>query len=119
MDVLRCRSRWLPATLGLALAALSGCQTWTSGETLPSGRYLQHPPQYFPPSPAFPLTRELASQETINAAPAPDGGAPGMLPPAVPGAGGGGAPGLLPPAVPGAAGGGAPGLRIADRGFAE
>lgn len=30
---------------------------------LPSPRYLQHPPQYFPPSPEFPLARELASQE--------------------------------------------------------
>ena len=28
------------------------------GVTLPSGRYLQHPPQYFPPDPVFPLQRE-------------------------------------------------------------
>jgi hypothetical protein len=99
MDVLRRRPRRLLVALGLALAAAGGCQTWTSGMTLPSGRYLQHAPQYFPPSPAFPLTRELASQELINAAPAPGGGAPGMLPPAVPGATG--APGVLPPPVPG------------------
>jgi hypothetical protein len=26
-----------------------------AGMTLPSGQYVQHPPQYFPPSPAFPL----------------------------------------------------------------
>jgi hypothetical protein len=35
--------------------------------TLPSGYYLQHPPQYFPPSPAFPLSRELAGMEAQNA----------------------------------------------------
>ncbi|SRR5579885_2213385 len=101
MDVFRHGSRWLAPALGLALAALSGCQTWTSGMTLPSGRYLQHPPQYFPPSPAFPLTRELASQEQINAAPAPGAPLPGALPPPVPvppGGGGGAAP--LPPPVP-------------------
>jgi hypothetical protein len=66
--------------LGLALAALSGCQTWVpeAGLTLPSGHYLQHPPQYFPPSPPFPLTRELAQQQATAAA------APGALPPPVP-----------------------------------
>jgi hypothetical protein len=52
------------------LAQCCGCQTWTAGMTLPSGQYVQHPPQYIPPSPAFPLTRELASQEAVNAAPA-------------------------------------------------
>lgn len=82
------------AGLGLALAGATGCQTWTAGMTLPSPRYLQHPPQYFPPSPAFPLTRELASQEAIAAAPLP--GAPvAPLPAPVPG------PGALPPPVPG------------------
>ncbi len=34
-----------------------------AGMALPSGRYLEHFPQYFPPDPAFPLPRELASQE--------------------------------------------------------
>src|SRR5438045_9601187 len=71
----------LLACLGLGLALLSGCQTWTSGMTLPSGRYLEHPPQYFPPSPAFPLPRELASQERAAAEPAPAGGAAAPLPP--------------------------------------
>jgi hypothetical protein len=33
------------------------------GMTLPSPRYLEHYPQYFVPDPAFPLPRELASQE--------------------------------------------------------
>jgi hypothetical protein len=100
MDLFRCRPRWLLATLGLGLAALSGCQTWTSGMTLPSGRYLQHPPQYFPPSRAFPLTRELASQEASSAAPAPGGGAPVPLPPQVP-PGGAAPPGVLPAPAPG------------------
>lgn len=49
------------------LFVLCGCQTWTSGMTLPSGRYLEHPPQYFPPSPPFPLPRELATQEAVAA----------------------------------------------------
>jgi hypothetical protein len=68
--------RW--GGLGLALLALSGCQTWMAGMTLPSPRYLQLPPQYFPPSPPFPLPRELASQEAAAAAPAP--GAPPAVP---------------------------------------
>src|SRR4051812_21508886 len=70
------------AGLGLVLAAASGCQTQVTGTgmTLPSPRYLTHPPQYIPPSPPFPLARELASQEAIAAAAAP-GGVP--LPPPV------------------------------------
>jgi hypothetical protein len=55
------------ASLGLAYVSLTGCQTNTGGMTLPSGYYLQHPPQYFPPSPAFPLSRELAGMEAQNA----------------------------------------------------
>lgn len=90
------------AGFGLAVALSAGCQTWTysSGMTLPSGRYLQHPPQYIPPSPAFPLQRELATQETIAAESGlPVGpGAPGVVPPppapVVPPPP---APGLLPP----------------------
>ena len=56
------------AGLGLALLTLSGCQTWFAGMTLPSGHYLEHPPQYIPPSPPFPLSRELAGQEASAAA---------------------------------------------------
>jgi len=52
---------------GLALALLSGCQTYSSSQTLPSGRYLEHPPQYIPPSAPFPLPRELAAQEAAPA----------------------------------------------------
>lgn len=70
--------------LGVALLALCGCQTWFAGMTLPSPRYLSHPPQYIPNSPPFPLPRELASQEAAAAAPALG------APPAVP----------LPPALP-------------------
>jgi hypothetical protein len=69
---------WCVAGCGLALAALTGCQTWTSGMTLPSGHYLQHPPQYFPPSPPFPLTRELAHMEEQP------GGVAGPAAPALP-----------------------------------
>ena len=46
-----------------AIALATGCQTWTSGATLPSPHYLEHPPQYFPPSPPFPFERELATME--------------------------------------------------------
>jgi hypothetical protein len=73
---------WWLAGPCLALAA-AGCQTWTSGMTLPSGRYLEHPPQYFQQSPAFPLGNELAAMEA--AAPLGGAAALGPLPAAVPG----------------------------------
>jgi hypothetical protein len=80
MKTTRRWASWCLAGLGgLALAAQSGCQTWVAGMTLPSERYLDHPPQYFLPSPPFPLYRELASQEAAAAAAA--GAVPG---PAVP-----------------------------------
>ncbi len=80
--------RWPSLTaagLGLALAATTGCQTVVPGAslTLPSGHYLEHPPQYFPPSPPFPLPRELARQEEISARVA-GGAAAAPLPPPVP-----------------------------------
>ena len=78
---------WLPmAALGLMLAAQAGCQTWvpTAGVTLPSPAYLEHPPQYIPPSLLFPLPREEATMEAIAARPA--GAA--VLPPPVVGGGG-------------------------------
>jgi hypothetical protein len=34
-----------------------------NGRTLPSGQYLQHTPQYFPPSPMYPQHREFAQPE--------------------------------------------------------
>jgi hypothetical protein len=96
--------RWtcLPAAgLGLLLAGLVGCQTQIPGtqQTLPSPHYLEHPPQYIPPSQAFPLPREEATQEAINARAGGPGG-PAPLPAPVPGVPG--APGVpvLPPPGP-------------------
>lgn len=63
---MRTNRKWLAsvaAFLCVALTSSTGCQTWYGGMTLPSGRYLDHFPQYFPPDPSFPLPRELASQE--------------------------------------------------------
>lgn len=64
-----CCRRGFLAGAGLALI-LAGCQTWVPeiGMTLPSPNYLKHPPQYIPPSPAYPLSRELASLEEAAAA---------------------------------------------------
>jgi hypothetical protein len=101
MVIMNTTRRWpgcCLAGLGLALATLSGCQTWVAGMTLPSGRYLNHPPQYFPPSPAFPLSRELASQEAAAGALGP-GGPAGPLPAPVPGV----PPGPAPVPAPGPA----------------
>jgi hypothetical protein len=50
----------------IVFALRSSCSA--AGMTLPSSRYLEHPPQYIPPSPPFPLPRELASQEAAAAA---------------------------------------------------
>jgi hypothetical protein len=50
-------------TWGMAasLAMLTGCQTWVpqTGQTLPSPNYLDHPPQYIPPTPPYPLPNEM------------------------------------------------------------
>jgi hypothetical protein len=39
----------------------TGCQTYFAGQTLPSGRYLEHFPQHFQRDPDFPLQKELNS----------------------------------------------------------
>ena len=68
--------------LGLGLVA-SGCQTYVmeTGQTLPTGWYLQHLPQYIPPSPDFPLPREQASlQDAVAAYPAAPPAPPGLIP---------------------------------------
>jgi len=67
---MRITRRWLglTAALGLAVLAESGCQTYYGGMTLPTGQYLKHSPQYFPPDPTFPLQRERDSMLD------PDGG---------------------------------------------
>ncbi len=63
------RWRWVSvAGLGMCVAGLTGCQTWVGGMTLPSPHYLEHPPQYFPPDPDFPLQRELNTQLAQDAA---------------------------------------------------
>src|SRR6516164_2654211 len=46
------------------IVVLPGCQTWTQKRTLPSPRYLEHPPQYIPPSPSNPLPKETPAQST-------------------------------------------------------
>ena len=70
------------AGLGLALVTATGCQTNVAGMTLPSGHYLQHPPQYFAPSPAFPLQRELAAMEAAAGPGVAPAGAAALPPPA-------------------------------------
>jgi len=81
------RWQWLGTFgLGLGLAVLSGCQTWVTeaGSTLPSGHYMEHPPQFVPPSPDFPLSRELSSMEAGGAAAGAAAGQPvPQAPPAV------------------------------------
>jgi hypothetical protein len=80
------------ASLGLSagLTLTTGCQTWMGGMTLPSPHYLEnHPPQYFPQEPQFPLVRELAYQEEAagllnprdQAAPRGAAPVPGVAPP--------------------------------------
>jgi hypothetical protein len=58
------------AGLGLGLTLTTGCQTHiiSAGMTLPSPHYLEHPPQYFPPDPDYPLQREVNSQLNQSAA---------------------------------------------------
>lgn len=90
MKIIR-RGRVLMA-IGVGLTALIsvGCQAQMAGMTLPSGRYLEHRPQYFPEDPDFPLQRELAYQEEMAGLSAPGnrGGAPnGGVNPVPPGFG--------------------------------
>jgi hypothetical protein len=98
---------WLGA-VATALVASTGCQTNFGGMTLPSPRYLEHQPQYFPADPVFPLPRELATQTD----PAGAGGAIGLpgganlVPPAVP----------VPVVQPGP-GGPAPGVGVPGKGL--
>ncbi|MDY3551942.1 hypothetical protein R5W24_001022 [Gemmata sp. JC717] len=83
---MRTNRRWLAsvaALLGLTLTCSSGCQTVMGGMTLPSGRYLDHYPQYFAPDSAHPLPRELASQED-PAGEARRGAVPGAAAPVAP-----------------------------------
>lgn len=91
---LRWKARWA-AALGIACAALTGCQTYPAGYggmTLPSPHYLKHYPQYFAPDPNFPLQRELDSMQDPAALARPGAPLPGVapLPPPIP----------VPPPVP-------------------
>jgi hypothetical protein len=74
---------WCLAGAAVCLLTVSGCQTYVAGMTLPSGHYLEHPPQFFPRSPDFPLPRELSRQEETAVA-VPIGGPVIGLPPQVP-----------------------------------
>jgi hypothetical protein len=73
------RRGWCLTLAGLCLAGLAGCQTYhpETGLTLPTGHYLRHLPQYFPPTPPYPLPRETAALEAASQqAPAAAGGLP-------------------------------------------
>jgi len=82
------RRHRLATVLGLSLTALTGCQTWVTeaGLTLPSPRYLEHPAQYIPASPPFPLSRELTSMEAggVIAGAAAGAGQPAVAPVPIP-----------------------------------
>jgi hypothetical protein len=83
MRCLRRRGWWSAAGLGLALTALSGCQTWVpeAGMTLPTGHYLDgHYPQFFPQTPQFPLPREAANLQAATAMQPTPAAPPGLLP---------------------------------------
>jgi hypothetical protein len=83
--------RWVGVIgFSAALTAFTGCNTWmySSGITGPSGRYLDHPAQYIPPTPDFPQGRELATMQQQQltgpgaaAAPAPPPAAGGIAGP--------------------------------------
>jgi len=54
-------------SLVAAAAGSTGCQITESGQTLPSGYYVQDDIQYFPPGPEFKLSREAAAQKAYKA----------------------------------------------------
>jgi hypothetical protein len=68
----------LAVAVAVGLAGGSGCQTYVveTGQTLPTGEYLKHPPQFIPDSPQFPLSREEAGLEKANL----QGGSPAAQP---------------------------------------
>jgi hypothetical protein len=60
----RSLARPLGVLLALALVAgVWGCQTWVPSSDLPSGKYLDHPPQNLSSLPPLPVPRELAKLE--------------------------------------------------------
>jgi hypothetical protein len=85
MNGLKARCWLLAGVCSLGLLGSSGCQTYVveTGQTLPTGRYLQHQPTYIPPTPSFPLPKEQSSLDQAVAQPTtvpnnlqPGGGAP-------------------------------------------
>jgi hypothetical protein len=85
MNRLGARSWLLALAFALGLTLSSGCQTYfpETGQTLPTGQYLRHPPQFFPPTPPFPLAKEQSSLDQAVAQPTamprvllPQGGVP-------------------------------------------
>ena len=83
-SLLEVASEKLPFTARVVVGLLKlvdGCTTTWQEEaavTLPSADYLRHPPQYFPPSPPYPLPKELKSiQEAIEETPSSSDAPPG------------------------------------------
>src|SRR5438552_3685206 len=72
------------AILGIAVVGVTGCQTNIAGMTLPSPHYLDHPPQYIPPTPDFPLRREMAEMEKMYGKEGDKNGAAAPPPPPAP-----------------------------------
>jgi hypothetical protein len=70
------------AGMAAAVGELCGCKVAAAGMTLPPGRYVNHPPQYFPPAPAFPPGCEMAGQAVVPMPPPPP--PVGMVVPAPP-----------------------------------
>jgi len=64
----------IAAGLSLCLVSSTGyeMQVPETGVTLPSGYYLGEPPQYNPPSPSFPLPREMEILKDGYQQPSPD-----------------------------------------------
>jgi len=65
--------RWpwlLLSGFAVSLTTLTGCQTYfpETGQTLPTGWILNHPPQYIPRSPEYPLPKELSHLEKASVA---------------------------------------------------
>ena len=58
--------RLLLVIAACTVPAAIGCQVDISGQTVPSGYYLQDDVQYFPPGPEFKLAKEAAAMKTYK-----------------------------------------------------
>ncbi|MGL6072886.1 MAG: hypothetical protein ACRC8S_01865 [Fimbriiglobus sp.] len=89
MSLLKMIGKKLPAVLaatavGAMLTTTTGCQNTPAsfgGLTLPSPNYLNHSPQYFPPTPNFPLQKELDSMQDPEGTMRRGGAAPAPITP--------------------------------------